>query len=142
MIRVRLIDHVVLRTAHRETMLDFYARVLGCAVERRLPAEVGLTQLRAGRSLIDLVDVDSELGRAGGPPPSRSGNAVDHFCLQIEPVAEDELRAWLESNGVAAGDFEMRYGAEGFGPSVYVRDPDGNVVELRPAPAAETSVGA
>ena len=72
MIRVKMIDHIVLRTQNLERMLDFYSRVLGCPVERRLPTHVGLTQLRAGQSLIDLVDVDSELGRAGGPPPRAS----------------------------------------------------------------------
>jgi catechol 2,3-dioxygenase-like lactoylglutathione lyase family enzyme len=121
----------VLRTQNLERMLDFYSRVLGCPVERRLPAHVGLTQLRAGQSLIDLVDVDSELGRAGGPPPSGTARAVDHFCLQIEAVGEQELRDWLESNGVEAGDFAERYGAGAFGPSVYIRDPDDNMVELR-----------
>ena len=136
MIRVRLIDHIVLRTQNLERMLDFYSRVLGCPVERRLPAHVGLTQLRAGQSLIDLVDVDSELGRAGGPPPSGTARAVDHFCLQIEAVGEQELRDWLESNGVEVGDFAERYGAGAFGPSVYIRDPDDNIVELR---CAETN---
>lgn len=131
MIKVRMIDHIVLRTENLEAMLHFYTRVLGCPVERRLPASVGLTQLRAGLSLIDLVDVDSELGRAGGPPPSGTEKNVDHFCLQIEPIGEQELRAWLEANGVEAGDFQVRYGAEAFGSSVYVRDPDGNIVELR-----------
>ena len=131
MIKVRMIDHIVLRTENLEAMLHFYTRVLGCPVERRLPASVGLTQLRAGLSLIDLVDVDSELGRAGGPPPSGTEKNVDHFCLQIEPIGEQELRAWLESHGVEAGDFQVRYGAEAFGSSVYVRDPDGNIVELR-----------
>lgn len=131
MIKVRMIDHIVLRTENLEAMLHFYTRVLGCPVERRLPAHVGLTQLRAGLSLIDLVDVDSELGRAGGPPPSGTEKNVDHFCLQIEPIGENELRDWLETNGVEVGDFQVRYGAEAFGSSVYVRDPDGNIVELR-----------
>lgn len=131
MIKVRLIDHIVLRTQNLEAMLQFYSQVLGCHVERRLPAHVGLTQLRAGQSLIDLVDVDSELGRAGGPPPSGTEKNVDHFCLQIEPIGEEDLREWLESNGVEVGDFEVRYGAEAFGSSVYIRDPDRNIVELR-----------
>jgi glyoxylase I family protein len=131
MIEVRLIDHIVLRTQNLERMLHFYSHVLGCRVERRLPAHVGLTQLRAGQSLIDLVDVDSELGRPGGPPPSGTAQSVDHFCLQIEALSEQELREWLESNGVEVGDFEVRYGAEAFGSSVYIRDPDANIVELR-----------
>ena len=71
MIRVRLIDHIVLRTAHTESMIRFYSKVLGCKVERTTSPETGLTQLRAGKSLIDIVAVDSELGRAGGGPPQQ-----------------------------------------------------------------------
>lgn len=132
MIRVRHIDHVVLRTEHVAAMVEFYSEVLACPVERTLPRETGLTQLRAGDSLIDIVDVDSELGRAGGNPPGPQGNNMDHFCLRIEPIGEEEIRAWLTTHGVKTGDFETRYGADGFGPSVYIRDPDGNTVELRP----------
>ena len=131
MIKVKMIDHIVLRTEQLDKMIHFYSVVLGCAVERTLPAHVGLTQLRAGQSLIDLVNVDSELGRAGGPPPSGTEKNVDHFCLQIEAISEDDLRQWLESHGVEVGDFEVRYGAEAFGSSVYIRDPDSNIVELR-----------
>jgi catechol 2,3-dioxygenase-like lactoylglutathione lyase family enzyme len=130
-IRVRLIDHIVLRTDRVESMVRFYSKVLGCKVERTLPPETGLTQLRAGKSLIDIVAVDSQLGRAGGGPPTAQNNNLDHFCLQIEPVEENDLRDWLKSQGIESGEFEIRYGAEGFGPSVYIDDPDGNTVELR-----------
>jgi catechol 2,3-dioxygenase-like lactoylglutathione lyase family enzyme len=66
-------------------------------------------------------------------PPGRAANNLDHFCLQLEQLGQHELRSWLESHGVACGEFETRYGAAGFGPSVYVADPDGNTVELRGA---------
>ena len=131
MIRVRLIDHIVLRTERVESMVRFYSKVLGCKAERTLPPETGLTQLRAGKSLIDIVAVDSQLGREGGGPPTAKDNNLDHFCLQIEPIKENDLRDWLKSQGIESGEFEARYGAEGFGPSVYINDPDGNVVELR-----------
>jgi catechol 2,3-dioxygenase-like lactoylglutathione lyase family enzyme len=131
MIRVRLIDHVVLRTANMEPMVRFYSRVLGCQVERRLPPETGLVQLRAGQSLIDLVAVDSELGRKGGGAPAASGNNMDHFCLQIEPADESSIISWLAEHGIETSEFEVRYGAQGYGPSVYLQDPDGNTVELR-----------
>ena len=133
MIKVKMIDHIVLRTEHLDEMIHFYSHVLGCKVERTLPAHVGLTQLRAGKSLIDLVSMDSELGRAGGPPPSGIEKNVDHFCLQIEAITEEDLREWLESNDIEVGDFAVRYGAEAFGSSVYIRDPDNNIVELRPS---------
>ena len=133
MIRVLAIDHIVLRTTDVERLVAFYSGVLGCEVERTLAPETGLTQLRAGNALIDIVDVDSSLGRAGGGAPGRKGNNLDHFCLLIEPVAESELRDWLTARGIRLGEFETRYGAEGFGPSVYIEDPDGNIVELRAA---------
>ena len=131
MIRVSMIDHIVLRTEHAEDLIRFYSKVLGCKVERTLSPETGLTQLRAGKSLIDIVTVDSELGRSGGGPPTAKDNNLDHFCLRIEPIGETRLRNWLESQGIEGGEFETRYGAEGFGPSIYIRDPDGNTVELR-----------
>ena len=131
MIQVTAIDHVVLRTTRLEQMVAFYRDVLGCHVERELPADVGLTQLRAGSALIDLVPVDSKLGRMGGGPPTEKDNNLDHFCLRIQPLAEKCIRQHLERHGVEVGDFSNRYGAEGFGESIYLNDPDGNVVELR-----------
>ena len=53
-------------------------------------------------------------------------NNLDHFCLELEAIGQDELRAWLDSHGVDSGDFQTRYGAGGFGPSLYIHDPDGN----------------
>ena len=134
-IRVLGIDHVVLRVADVERSLAFYCGVLGCQEERRIDA-LGLIQLRAGRSLIDLVDVASPLGRAGGEPPGKTGRNVDHVALRIEPFDPDALAAHLEAHGVEPGDVAQRYGAEGNGPSMYVRDPDGNVVELKGPPGS------
>ena len=130
MIRVREIDHVVLRVADLERALAFYRDVLGCAVERRQD-EIGLVQLRAGRSLIDLVPVAGRLGRAGGAAPGKEGRNVDHFCLRVDPFDEAAIRGSLRAHGVDAGPLASRYGAEGEGPSLYLHDPDGNVVELK-----------
>jgi len=129
--RIAAIDHIVLRTSRLDDMLDFYCRVLGCRVERETGADLGLVQLRAGNALIDLVTVDGELGRKGGGPPGDSENNLDHFCLQLQPIAEDEIAGHLAAHGVEAGNFEDRYGAEGFGRSIYIEDPEGNTVELR-----------
>ena len=131
MIRIRMIDHIVLRTDNTADMVHFYTDVLGCKLERTLPAATGLIQLRAGKSLIDIVDVDSELGRPGGGPPTVTENNLDHFCVQIEALDQRQLTDWLVTKGVEASEFEARYGAEGFGPSIYIHDPDGNTVELR-----------
>jgi catechol 2,3-dioxygenase-like lactoylglutathione lyase family enzyme len=131
MFEVAGIDHIVLRTTKLRAMLEFYTGVLGCKVERETSPKTGLTQLRAGNALIDLVVVDSELGKLGGPAPTQTGNNVDHFCLQLKPILEEEIKVHLESKGVEAGEFDVRYGAQGFGKSVYIKDPEGNVVELR-----------
>lgn len=131
MFRITAIDHIVLRTTQMERMLAFYVEGLGCTVERSLPADKGLIQLRAGNALIDLVDVDSEMGRKGGPAPADSGHNLDHFCLLLEPLSEQEIIDHLNEKGIAAGEFTERYGSEGMGRSVYIQDPDGNTVELR-----------
>ena len=85
------------------------------------------------RSRLDIVPVDGQLGRAGGGPPGRTERNLDHFCLQLDPFEPDDLLGWLADRGVEAGSFVERYGAEGFGPSVYIQDPDGNTIELKAA---------
>ncbi len=130
MIRIREIDHLVLRTERAKEMIAFYTDVLGMSVERHLE-EMGLIQLRAGRSLLDLVSVESPLGRKGGSAPGAQGRNLDHFCLRVEPFDEVVIRARLKELGIAAGPTERRYGAEGTGPSIYIADPDGNTVELK-----------
>ncbi|MCH7671512.1 MAG: VOC family protein [Proteobacteria bacterium] len=131
MFEIAGIDHIVLRTTKLSEMLDFYSNMLGCKVERETPEEVGLTQLRAGSALIDLVTVDSQLGRPGGGPPGATENNVDHFCLQLRPILQSEIESHLRSHGIQFGDFELRVGAQGLGSSVYIKDPEGNIVELR-----------
>ncbi len=133
MLPIRDIDHLVLRVRDLGEMLRFYGQVLGCPVERRQET-LGLVQLRAGSSLIDLVPVDGQLGRAGGAAPGKDGRTLDHFCLRLEPFDEESIRAHLKLHGVDAGKTEVRYGAQGFGPSIYIQDPEGNVVELKGPP--------
>jgi glyoxylase I family protein len=133
MIHVRDIDHLVLRVTDLAKMLRFYGDALGCTIERRQDA-IGLVQLRAGRSLIDLVTIDGKLGRAGGAAPGAEGRNMDHFCLRVEPFDEAAIRGQLAQHGYSAGAVERRYGAQGEGPSIYVSDPEGNVVELKGPP--------
>lgn len=127
------LDHVVLRVRDLEQSLAFYQGVLGCAVEK-VQAKIGLTQLRAGRSLIDLITLDGALGAKGGAGPGAQGRNMDHFALGLTPFDEAAIRAHLSAHGIAVIESGPRYGAEGEGPSVYVRDPDGNVVELKGPP--------
>ena len=133
--RLQQIDHVVLRVRDTEALRVFYCDVLGCSVERRQD-EIGLLQLRAGRSLIDLVRVDGKLGRIGGAAPGAEGHNMDHLCLRVDAFEVEVLRAYLAANGVRIGDYGSRYGAEGEGPSLYLYDPEGNLLELKGAPDA------
>ncbi|BDU17368.1 VOC family protein [Lysobacter auxotrophicus] len=133
--QLQRLDHLVLRVRDVEAMVAFYCDVLGCTVERRQDA-IGLTQLRAGDSLIDLVGIDGKLGRMGGAAPGEEGRNVDHFCLRVEPFDVDAIVAHLRAHGVRIGEFGSRYGADGEGPSQYLYDPEGNVVELKGPPHA------
>ncbi|TDC74153.1 VOC family protein, partial [Streptomyces hainanensis] len=115
------LDHLVLNTADAERALEFYCGPLGLEplrVERWRAGEVPFPSVRVSpRTIIDLV------------PRSRGESNVDHFCLVVAPLD------WREV--VDAGLFDVvegpveRYGARGTGLSLYVRDPDGNTVELR-----------
>lgn len=134
-IRIETIDHVVLRVSDVARLVAFYCDVLGCRVEK-IQAGIGLTQLRAGASLIDLVDVAGTLGRAGGAAPGAQGRNMDHLCLRLAGFDAAAIRAHLAAHGVAAGAPVSRYGAEGEGPSIYIEDPEGNVVELKAPPGA------
>jgi catechol 2,3-dioxygenase-like lactoylglutathione lyase family enzyme len=133
MLKIRHIDHLVLRVTDIKVMLDFYVGVLGCTLERSRD-ELGLYQVRAGNSLIDFVPVDGQLGRLGGAAPGKEGRNLDHFCLRIDSFDAEGIVCYLTSKGIEAGAVESRYGAEGDGPSIYVNDPEGNVVELKGEP--------
>ncbi|NVD98823.1 VOC family protein [Massilia sp. BJB1822] len=135
MIRIREIDHIVLRVVDLDRMVRFYTEVLGCAFERQ-QEEIGLYQLRAGSSLIDLIPVDKKLGLAGGAAPGKEGRNVDHFCFRVEPFDAAAILAHLAAHDIPHGPAESRYGAEGEGPSIYLQDPEGNGVELKGPPAA------
>ncbi len=131
MIRLHGLDHIVLRTTDLDAMLCFYTEVLGCTLERQLDPEVGLTQLRAGEAMIDLVSVESQIGRQGGGTPDPQRRNLDHFCLQVLDFDETAIRKHLSGHGISASPLATRYGAQGDGDSMYLRDPDGNTIELK-----------
>jgi catechol 2,3-dioxygenase-like lactoylglutathione lyase family enzyme len=123
------LDHVVLRTTHIDRLRAFY-EALGCQVIRSLE-EIGLYQLKAGESLVDLLDVS----RQGGEPPNEDGRNMEHFALRIDPFDAEAIKEFLAgiSDEVTAPPFPL-FGADGYGPSIYVKDPDGNTVELKGPP--------
>ncbi len=130
------LDHVVIRARDPNRLIQFYRDVLGCSLERQSAPELGLYQLRAGRSLIDLVAVEGKLGREGGAAPG-AGDNMDHFCLRVNHFDPDRIIAHLARHGVEADPPTTRYGADGWGPSIYLRDPEGNRLELKGPPERE-----
>jgi glyoxylase I family protein len=118
MLNLQAIDHVVLRVSDVSAMTRFYCDVLGALHVADRP-ELGMTHLRAGASMIDLVKGE------------RSGCNMDHLCLRVEPFDQDAIVAHLKKHGVKVGDIKNRFGAEGNGVSIYLSDPEGNAVELK-----------
>ena len=131
-IHIREIDHVVIRVADLESITRFYCDVLGCSVEKE-QRDIGLIQLRAGRSLIDLLKVGAKIDRPDNGTPGEGRN-MDHLCLRVEGFDGEALKAHLQERGVRIGELGVRYGADGFGPSLYLFDPEGNMVELKGPP--------
>jgi glyoxylase I family protein len=130
MIPIRDIDHLVLRVRDIDATRRFYCDVLGATHVAYRP-EFGMSHLKAGRSMIDLIAVDGTLGKAGGAAPGREGRNLDHLCLRVEPFDQEAIVAHLKRHGVEVGEIRRRYGAEGNGVSIYLQDPEGNTVELK-----------
>ncbi len=114
------LDHVVLRVSDMDRAVQFYTEVVGAREERRIE-EIGMVQMRAGTSLIDLVPTGEDHERPG---------AFDHFAITVAPFDVAAITEHLDRHGVDHGDVARRYGAQGFGPSIYFADPDGNQIEL------------
>ncbi len=120
MITIRDIDHVVLRIRDLDRVAAFYIDVLGARWEKKQEA-IGLYQLR--------------VGRAGGAAPGRDGRNVDHVCFRVLPWDGPAVLAHLAGHGIE-GEIVSRYGADGDGPSIYLSDPEGNLLELKGPPWA------
>ena len=128
--RIAEIDHVVLRCSDRDRALHFYTAILGLTEERRIE-QIGLIQLRAGASMVDLVPAREKF--------SDAGRNVDHICLGVESRDFDGLLRYLRESAVEIiGEPATRYGARGMGRSIYIRDPEGNVLELKQMPARDS----
>jgi glyoxylase I family protein len=123
-LRVKGLDHVVLRVADMDRAIAFYEQVLGLHIERRLP-EIGLVQLRAGIAMIDLVPRTED---------EDEGRNMDHYAVRIDEMDVPAITAHLKRHGIDPGEVRRRYGAEGYGSSIYITDPDGNTVELKGPP--------
>jgi glyoxylase I family protein len=88
--------------------------------------------MRAGTFMIDLLDINGPIG--GGTKPDQQRANSDHFCLRITPFDTASMRDHLVRHRVESElPAQDRYGAEGTGLSLYIRDPDGNRIELKAA---------
>ncbi|MGG5810225.1 VOC family protein [Falsiroseomonas sp. CW058] len=125
------LDHLVIRVRDLDGMEAFYRDALGCEVAHRQEA-LGLVHLRVGASLLDLVWIGGKLGR-GGEAPDQGRPNMDHLCIAVAPWDEAAIRAHLAAFGVVPDAPAERYGAGGRATTVYLRDPEGNAVELRAA---------
>jgi catechol 2,3-dioxygenase-like lactoylglutathione lyase family enzyme len=120
------LDHVVLRVRDQDASRRFYTDVLGCTVDH-VNERVSLVQLRFGDQLIDLFPADA------AARPGEVGTGMDHFCLSIACDDLGKVASELRARGVeVVGDVVQRRGAYGTGPSLYIRDPDGFQIELKP----------
>lgn len=124
------LDHVVLRVDNPQRLIAFYRDVLGCAVDHEQP-KIGLTHLRAGSALIDIMDRNGALASPGDEQPERARRNVDHICLRVDRFDHDAISRHLESHGIAIQPPASRFGAEGEGLTIYLYDPEGNMVELK-----------
>jgi catechol-2,3-dioxygenase len=124
MFKVQCIDHIVLRIKDIEKMVSFYCDILGLTIEKQQP-EIKLTQLRAGASIIDLIQKDDS--------PSGVERNLDHFCLRISPFDFQDLKEYFKKINITIYGYGTKYGAEGDGESFYLLDPENNEVELKAA---------
>jgi glyoxylase I family protein len=122
------LDHVVLRARNADVLVHFYSIVFGAHIERQLGAE--LFQLRVGEILIDIIPFDSPIGKLGGSVPDEGRN-MDHFCLRVKPFDENKIRAYLTGLSIEVSPTVEVYGADGYGPSLYITDPEGNRIEVK-----------
>jgi len=130
MLKIQNIDHVVLRVTDVDAMIKFYIDYLGMHLEK-VQEDLGLYQLRAGNALLDLVSVDGVLGAEGGGAPMAQARNMDHLCFALHDININDARALLVSHGIDVEPAQIRYGASGSGLSIYLKDPEGNVIELR-----------
>jgi catechol 2,3-dioxygenase-like lactoylglutathione lyase family enzyme len=128
------IDHILLLVKGMNPAVRFYRTVLGCKVEGRLP-QYGMLQLRAGSALIDLVDILVPEASWANPPVA-GGRNVDHLCLALGAHDEAKLRRHLARHHVDIIEEGIHGGSRGESLSLYVRDPSGNIIELKGPPPA------
>ena len=118
------IDHVVLYVRDQQVSRTFYCELLGCTVDA-INEKAKIIHLRFGEQQIDIVP-------GNGPAAEAAKQGIDHLCLSIRCDDIDALAQHLRAQGIAVDDVVTRLGAYGTGPSIYLHDPDGFKLELKP----------
>ncbi len=127
---IQRLDHLVLRTRDIERLVAFYEG-LGCSIVRKLDA-MSMCQMRAGDSMIDIVSIQE------ASTPAGQERNLDHFAIRVEPFDESAILAYCEAHAIESQAMPMSLlGADGYGPAIYITDPDGNRVELKGPPDAD-----
>ncbi|HEY7140074.1 MAG TPA: VOC family protein [Methylomirabilota bacterium] len=125
------LDHVVLKVRDQAASQRFYTSILGLRLDH-VNEGARLVQLRAGRHLIDLLPLAA--AETAGPT-----SRMDHVCLSIRCEDLARVAAWLRERGVTVeGNVVPRRGAFGDGGSLYIQDPDGYRIELKPRSGAHS----
>ena len=119
------LDHLLLLVSDLDAAISFYEQVAGCSLRVRLP-QWAMAELDAGTNSLDLVDFHAPAG-AWAKPAAEGGRNVDHFALALATADEAAVRAHLATQNVVVHEERVEEGRL----SLYVRDPSGNVVELR-----------
>jgi glyoxylase I family protein len=159
--QLQRLDHVVVRCHNFNRMFDFYTNILGCTIDQPREEHIGrfggaLSHLRAGDSMIDLLSYDpNQLTQEGKDAVqkmhgggvglataeevakldfSAETTTLDHFCIRCEPFEEEAILSFLEEQGIHVIGRGQRKGADGVGPSIYISDPEGNIIELKGSP--------
>ena len=133
---IERLDHLVLRTTDVEKLLSFY-QLIGCTIERDAREKMGMLQLRLGASMIDIVDVNGVVGKMGdeGSAPAKDGRNLDHFAVRVDPFDKESILHFCKVHDIDAQALPMPLlGADGYGPAIYIKDPEGNRVELKGPP--------
>jgi len=131
MFKIKRLDHLLIKTTNIKEMMSFYCFILGYKVQRDILKEEGLIELYAGDSMIDLCDISHDNNTSEISSDRTKSNNIDHFCILLDNFDETDIKVHLKNFGVSCSDIEMNYGSNGYGPSVYIHDPDGNKVELK-----------
>jgi len=128
--KIHGIDHVVLCALNAYNLVAFYRDVVGCQIIWDRP-DIGLTHLQAGNAIIDIISIDGPLGKEGVSQPDGYGRNVDHICILIDPFDFETLQSYFATHKVTISSPELRFGAVGYSSSIYLKDPEGNGIELK-----------